>query len=185
MYEIFALLLDKLTSRTAGAVSFCVGFGMTLLEYLYANPKPEYFFQIDIWAVATFAGASAVVFRSIATWKTAYEKRQSEGAYGRAKAKRVEQAALANLDHLPKQELEALLHWLREGKQRIHVQYKTDLMRELLGHYIFVETKELGDAWSSGMYAIHPAIWARRDEILEKFKGVEGRITDFRGRSRV
>ncbi|POO56268.1 hypothetical protein [Agrobacterium rosae] len=165
--EFLLAVLERTLSRATGLIYLSIGAAISAVEYLNANPKPEYFLTNSIGNLLIYVGLATVVVRTIERWKKSYEEKQRRQTLLRTETQRLEQSALANLPVLDNIYRSALKAQVLTGQQRFLVGGGNGLLARLVDLHIIVRPDQLGQRGSSGVYIINPAIWSKRQEIID------------------
>jgi hypothetical protein len=162
---LLSLVSDAL-SRAKGAIYFLVGAAISTVEYLNANPKPEYYLTNSFGNIVMFVGFMTVVVRTVEGWTRSYTSSQAKSKKGQEEYIRSANAAKANFRTMPATCRSALKYQCLRGEQRFYAGVRSAVLDELLGLHVVVQPHQLGETFSSGMYMIHPALWEMRSEII-------------------
>lgn len=164
--DFLLAVLERTLSRATGLIYLAIGAAISLVDYLQANPKPEYFLTNSPGNILMYVGAATVVARSVEKWKHEYEANRKAKNEIKAQQDKLAQAALANYPIMDDVLQGALKKQIQLGKQRFHVIKPNRLLHELQKMHVVVTPLELGEKRTQDAYVIHPAIWNKRDEIL-------------------
>lgn len=162
---ILSLFSDAL-SRAKGAIYFCVGAAISTIEYLNANPKPEYYLTNSFGNILMIVGLMTVIVRTLQGWVKSFSSSRSKSKKGKAEYVRSKNAALANFKTMPATCRSAVKYQCRLGEKRFYAGVRSRLLDDLLGLHVVVQPYQFGEMFSEGMYMIHPAIWEMRSEII-------------------
>jgi len=164
--DFLLAVLERTLSRATGLIYLAIGAAISLVEYLQANPKPEYFLTNSVGNLLVYVGVATVAVRSIEKRKHAFEASRKAKSEIKAQQDKLAQSALANYPIMDDILQGALKKQIQLGKQRFHVMKPNRLLHELQKMNVVVTPLELGEKRTQDVYVIHPAVWDKRDEIL-------------------
>lgn len=169
MQEFLLSLIDRCTSRTTAAIMFGAGCIVSLIDYLNATPKPSYIFTNTPGNYVMFFGFVTLIVRSLKKGMENLAANDELERRHRHKQETLRVTALSNFEVLDDRYKGMIKTQMASGKQRFHVVNMSAPLSELTALNIVIDPRQVGQPSTGQVFMIHPALWERRNEILNDY----------------